>query len=77
MPNGARARPNLRPDHNGPQQAQFESNKKKTYMTQKVCGICGKPVAAPKSAAKPTGLQMHCCIFRSVPAYISTNESQR
>ena len=44
MPNGARARPNLRPDHNGPQRAQFESNKKKIYMTQKVCGICGKPV---------------------------------
>ena len=47
MPNGARARPskaNLRPDHNGPQRAQFESNKKKIYATQKVCGICGKPV---------------------------------
>ncbi len=44
MPNGARARPNIRPDHNGPQRAQFESNKKKIYMTQKVCGICGKPV---------------------------------
>ena len=45
MPNGARARPNLRPDHNGPQRAQFESNKKKIYATQKVCGICGKLVA--------------------------------
>ncbi|MBR3446778.1 MAG: hypothetical protein IKH27_03135 [Oscillospiraceae bacterium] len=44
MPNGARARPNLRPDHNGPQRAQFESNKKKIYATQKICGICGKPV---------------------------------
>lgn len=39
-----RARPNLRPDHNGPQRAQFESNKKKIYATQTVCGICGKPV---------------------------------
>lgn len=42
MPNGARARPskaNLRPDHNGPQRAQFESNKKKIYATQKVCGM--------------------------------------
>ena len=41
MPNGARARPskaNLRPDHNGTQQRQFESNKKKIYATQKVCG---------------------------------------
>ena len=39
-----RARPNLRPDHNGTQRAQFESHKKKIYATQKVCGICGKPV---------------------------------
>ena len=44
MPNGARARPNLRPDHNGTQRAQFESNKKRIYATQSVCGICGKPV---------------------------------
>ena len=40
-----RARPNLRPDHNGTQRRQFESNKKKIYATQKVCGICGKPVS--------------------------------
>ena len=39
-----RARPNLRPDHNGTQRAQFESNKKKIYATQKNCGICGMPV---------------------------------
>lgn len=39
-----RARPNVRPDHNGTQRAQFESNKKKIYATQTVCGICGKPV---------------------------------
>ncbi len=38
------AKPNLRPDHNGTQRAQFESNKKKIYATQRVCGICGKPV---------------------------------
>lgn len=38
------AKPNLRPDHNGPQRAQFNSNKKKIYATQTVCGICGKPV---------------------------------
>ena len=41
-----RARPskaNLRPDHNGPQRAQFESNKKKIYATQKVCGIDNSP----------------------------------
>ncbi|MBR3629098.1 MAG: HNH endonuclease [Oscillospiraceae bacterium] len=40
MPNAARARP----DHNGPQRAQFESNKKKIYATQRVCGICGQEV---------------------------------
>ena len=47
MPNAARARPkpaNLRPDHNGTQRVQFESNKKKIYATQRVCGICGNPV---------------------------------
>lgn len=37
------AKPNLRPDHNGTQRAQFESHKKKIYATQKVCGICKKP----------------------------------
>lgn len=37
-------RPNLRPDHNGTQRAQFESNKKRIYATQRVCGICGNPV---------------------------------
>lgn len=44
MSNQPRARPNLRPDHNGTQRAQFESNKKKIYASQTVCGICGKPV---------------------------------
>ena len=44
MPNAPRAKPNLRPDHNGTQRRQFESNKKKIYATQKVCGICGKSV---------------------------------
>ncbi|MCC8135071.1 MAG: hypothetical protein LIO40_00055 [Ruminococcus sp.] len=39
MPN-----PNLRPDHNGTQRRQFESNKKKIYASQSICGICGKPV---------------------------------
>lgn len=39
-----RARPNLRPDHNGNQRTQFESNKKKILATQDICGICGKPV---------------------------------
>lgn len=42
--NQPRARPVYRPDHNGPQRAQFESNKKRIYMTQTVCGICGQPV---------------------------------
>lgn len=44
MPNKPRARPNLRPDHNGTQRAQFESNKKKIFATQETCGICGQPV---------------------------------
>lgn len=39
-----RARPDLRPDHNGTQRAQFESNRKKIFSTQKNCGICGRAV---------------------------------
>lgn len=35
---------NFRPDHNGTQRSQFESNKKKIYATQQLCGICKKPV---------------------------------
>lgn len=38
------AKPNLRPDHNGTQRAQFESNKKKIYATQRICALCGNPV---------------------------------
>lgn len=38
------ANPNVRPDHNGTQRAQFESNKKRIYASQRVCGICGKTV---------------------------------
>lgn len=38
------AKPNLRPDHDGRQRAQFESNKKRIYATQQICGICGQPV---------------------------------
>lgn len=33
-----------RPDQNGTHRAQFDKNKKKIYATQKICGICGKPV---------------------------------
>lgn len=40
----SRDAPCKRPDHNGTQRAQFESNKKKIYATQEICGICGKPV---------------------------------
>lgn len=38
------AKPQYRPDRNGTHQAQFNSNKKKIYATQEVCGICGKRV---------------------------------
>ena len=33
-----------RPDQNGTHRAQLEKNKKRIYATQKICGICGKPV---------------------------------
>lgn len=34
----------FRTDQNGTHRGQFEKNKKRIYMTQTVCGICGKPV---------------------------------
>lgn len=33
-----------RPERDGAHQGQFETNKKRIYATQTVCGICGKPV---------------------------------
>lgn len=33
-----------RPDRDGTHRGAFEKNKKKIYATQRVCGICGKPV---------------------------------
>ena len=33
-----------RPDQNGVHRGMFERNKRKTYATQEVCGICGRPV---------------------------------
>jgi len=37
-------RTNNRPDHDGTHRGAFEKAKRKIYATQKVCGICGKPV---------------------------------
>ena len=34
----------LRPDRQGPHRRQFEKNKQIILKTQRVCGICGKPV---------------------------------
>ena len=33
-----------RPERDGAHQGQFETNKKRIFATQTVCGICGKPV---------------------------------
>lgn len=33
-----------RPDQSGTHRKQFERNKKKIFMTQEICGICGRPV---------------------------------
>lgn len=58
------ARPNLRPDHNGTQRAQFESNKKKIYATQRICGICGKEVDFSFKFPHP----LSPCIDHIIPA---------
>lgn len=63
MPNGARARPNLRPDHNGTHRGQFESNKRRIFATQTVCGICGKPVDFSIRFPHP----MSACIDHIIP----------
>ena len=34
----------LRPDRQGPHRRQFEKNKQIILKTQRICGICGKPV---------------------------------
>ena len=34
----------FRPDRDGTHRLQFESNKKRIYSAQTICGICGKPV---------------------------------
>lgn len=33
-----------RPDRDGTHRGAFENNKKKIYATQRICGICGRPV---------------------------------
>lgn len=38
------ARPNHRPDHDGPHRQQYEANRKIILATQSVCAICGQPV---------------------------------
>jgi len=56
-------RKNTRPDRNGTHRGQFEKNKKKIYMTQDVCGICGRPV--DKSIKYPDPLSK--CIDHIIP----------
>lgn len=33
-----------RPDRDGSHQVQFETNRRRIYASQNICGICGKPV---------------------------------
>lgn len=33
-----------RPDRESAHRSEFEKNKRKIFMTQEICGICGKPV---------------------------------
>lgn len=64
MPNPPRAKPaSARPDHNGPQRAQFASNKKKIFATQRVCGICGNPVDFSLKSPHP----LSPCIDHIIP----------
>ena len=63
MPRDKPSKANIRPDHNGTQRAQFESNTRRIYATQTVCGICGKPVDFALKFPHP----MSACIDHIVP----------
>ncbi len=60
MPNGARARPskaNLRPDHNGPQRAQFEF---KTGVLVRFAMVC-KQTSPVINASQISYKSKYCC----------------
>lgn len=52
-----------RPDKDGTHRLAFDRNKKKIYATQRVCGICGKPVEFDKKYPHP----LSPCIDHIVP----------
>lgn len=52
-----------RPDHDGKHRQAFEKNKKKIMASQRVCGICGKPVDKELKYPHP----MSACIDHIVP----------
>jgi 5-methylcytosine-specific restriction endonuclease McrA len=52
-----------RPDHDSVYRSQFESNKRKIYATQTICGICGQPVDFSKKFPDP----MSPCIDHIIP----------
>ncbi len=54
---------NYRPDRDGTHRKVFERNKKKIYATQRVCGICGKPVDFSIKPPDP----MSACIDHIIP----------
>lgn len=62
----------VRPDHNGPQRAQFNSNKKKILATQSVCGICGREVNKKLKFPHP----LSPCIDHIIPVARGGHPSQ-
>lgn len=52
-----------RPDKDGTHRGAFEKNKKKILATQKICGICGKPVDFSQKYPSP----LSPCIDHIIP----------
>ena len=54
---------NQRADHVGAHRAQFESNRRKIFRSQNVCGICGRPVDFTIPYPEP----LSACIDHIIP----------
>lgn len=50
-------------DRTGPHRATFEKNKKRILRTQRICGICGKPVDMNVKPPEP----LSPCIDHIIP----------
>lgn len=62
-----------RPDHDGAHRLAFERNKKKILATQRICGICGKPVDKELRYPHP----LSACVDHIIPVAKGGHPSDR